>query len=156
MPPVVLQNRGVATRPCSSARYVALGNSFTERLSDPDGIPLVVADAPGCPDPGAEGHRLVADLAARTLHFGEPRGNGAWADDSEVEVPRVGVLARPRAHALREDVAWVRGDVAPWSGDGCADSPPATDGRPRGLSHCASTSATDSSDREFLDRPGTP
>ena len=55
----------------------------------------------------AEGHALVAEMAARTLGItGRP--------DGDLDVPRAGGLARPRSQALREDVAWVRGYVAPW------------------------------------------
>lgn len=64
----------------------------------------------------AEGHELVAQLAARSLGI-LPAGLGdhATADvPDEVDVPRAGVVARPRAQALREDAVWVRGYVAPW------------------------------------------
>ena len=56
----------------------------------------------------AEGHRLVAELAARTL------GLPGTAGDDPAGVPRAGVHLRPRAQALRDDAAWVRGYVAPW------------------------------------------
>jgi hypothetical protein len=104
-----------ATSPIPWRRYIALGDPFTEGLSDPD------------PQRAGE-YRGWADRWPATW---PPRRTARWPP----------ARPRPLAVAVAEEAAWVRGFVEPWvgrrlrgrsSGDGRAPERPVPLVLPRG------------------------